>query len=102
MSKAVDIIVEFINRILTVIWEAAVAAMLSASPVGKFVEKKRLLIESIDPKRFEPKQAASLIGIPAFVSTFLCELAVRQGRFTRLTPKDAEVTLYSLTTTEAK
>ena len=102
MRSIADSIVEFIDRILTAILEWAVAETLSASPVGKFVEKKRLQIESIDPKRFEPKDAASLVGIPASIGTFLCDLAVRQGRFTRITPKDAEVRLYSLITTEAK
>ena len=101
-KKIIDAIVEFINRILASIWEDAVAKLLSASPVANFVDDKRVLIESIDPKRFEPKQLAAVVGVPAFIATFLCRIAARQGHFSRLTSEGGEAGLYSLTTTDAK
>jgi hypothetical protein len=102
MRRIIDIIIELINRLLSLMWKGAFDAILDASPVVEFVESKRRQIESIDPKRFEPNQVASLFGIPAFMATFLCSLAVRQGRFDRLAPDDGEVRLYKLTLTEAQ
>lgn len=102
MERIVALIIKFIDWLLTRILEEAAAEVLRASPVGKLVDKKVRLIESIDPKRFEPKQVAAVVGIPAFMATFLCRIAVRQGHFSRLTAEGGEAGLYSLTTTDAK
>ena len=96
MNKILEIIGNFINWLLGIILQKTLTEIISASRVGRFAEKRRRMIEAINPESFHAKQLAPIIGIPASFASLLSDLAVRQGRFILRVPGNGEAKSYGL------
>src|SRR5437868_729384 len=55
--------------------------IIDRSPIGAAVEKRRELINKMDPRRIYPENIRSFFHIPLALAKLACEMAVREGLF---------------------
>lgn len=57
--------------------------IIDSTFIGAIISKKQAALEKLDPDRLYVENIRSLLGVPTALAKVICELAVRQGIFTR-------------------
>jgi hypothetical protein len=57
--------------------------IIDRSFIGKFVHNKLNVLEHTNPDRIYVENIRSFYGLPSFIAKFLCEMAVKEGLFTK-------------------
>ncbi|HEY2292341.1 MAG TPA: hypothetical protein VGM86_16705 [Thermoanaerobaculia bacterium] len=79
-------------------WYEKFLNVIDASWIGKAAELRMELIEKTDPENIYVENIRSFFNMPYRVARFFCELAVREGVFSKrigyLCPKDKNIAQY--------
>lgn len=78
-------------------WSERFLDAIDASRIGRAVERRVELVRNTDPRNIHIENIRSFFGIPFGLAKFFCEVAVREGVFSKrigyLCPRDKNVIL---------
>ncbi len=57
--------------------------VIEQSPIGRFFDRKRKLIEQLNPERIYVENVRQIYNMPNFAAKIFCEMAVIEGIFER-------------------
>jgi len=87
---------DLLQIILDIIWQKIIPILLAKTPIGRAVERKKQIVESINPKNFNAAQVGGFFGLPTGFAEFMCRLAVKHRRFTAIPTPEGQPKSFSL------